>query len=209
MSQTVLIAFATRAGSTPEIAHAVGETLAARGFNVDVQPVRQVRSLQAYDAVILGSPIRVGNWLPEATAFVRTFQADLNRLPVALFTGPLEHRHLVCLLALADVAVVPSIFPEAFGMVAAEAAAAGCPPLVARHSGLAEIADALEEAYPPRYRRLASFVSGDSIDLADKLHDLLLLSPAQRRELGAAARKVAAERWSWGSVARRLLHPFE
>ncbi len=87
MSQTVLIAFATRAGSTPEIAHAVGETLAARGFNVDVQPVRQVRSLQAYDAVILGSPIRVGNWLPEATAFVRTFQADLNRLPVALFTA--------------------------------------------------------------------------------------------------------------------------
>ena len=56
-----------------------------------------------------------------------------------LFTGPLEHRHLVHLLPLADLCVVPSIFPEAFGMVAAEAAAAGCPPLVARHSGLAEI----------------------------------------------------------------------
>ncbi len=150
----------------------------------------------------------------EARAVIVGFGDYRRRLeelatPRALFTGPLEHRHLVCLLALADVAVVPSIFPEAFGMVAAEAAAAGCPPLVARHSGLAEIADALEEAYPPRYRRLASFVSGDSIDLADKLHDLLLLSPAQRRELGAAARKVAAERWSWGSVARRLLHPFE
>ena len=62
----------------------------------------------------------------------------------ALFTGPLEHRHLVHLLALADACVVPSIFPEAFGMVAAEAAAAGCPPLVARHSGLAEIAEGLE-----------------------------------------------------------------
>ncbi len=66
----------------------------------------------------------------------------------ALFTGPLEHRHLVHLLALADACVVPSIFPEAFGMVAAEAAAAGCPPLVARHSGLAEVAAGLEEAYP-------------------------------------------------------------
>ena len=66
----------------------------------------------------------------------------------ALFTGPLEHRHLRHLLALADACVVPSIFPEAFGMVAAEAAAAGCPPLVARHSGLAEVAAGLEVAYP-------------------------------------------------------------
>ena len=48
--------------------------------------------------------------------------------------------------------VVPSIFPEAFGMVAAEAAAAGSPPLVARHSGLEEIADGLEAEYPPEYR---------------------------------------------------------
>src|SRR5262249_44361642 len=61
-----------------------------------------------------------------------------------LFPGPLEPRPLVHLLPLADAAVVPSIFPEAFGMVAAEAAAAGCPPLVARHSGLAEIAAGLE-----------------------------------------------------------------
>ena len=75
------------------------------------------------------------------------YRAELEQqaegLPV-LFTGPLEHRHLVHLLALADVAVVPSIFPEAFGMVAAESAAAGCPPIVANHSGLAEIAQGLE-----------------------------------------------------------------
>jgi glycosyltransferase involved in cell wall biosynthesis len=66
-----------------------------------------------------------------------------------VFTGQLEHRHLVHLLPLCDAAVVPSIFPEAFGMVAAEAAAAGCPPHVARHSGLAEIAAGLETEYPP------------------------------------------------------------
>jgi len=127
----------------------------------------------------------------------------------ALFTGPLEHRHLVNLLPLADVAVVPSIFPEAFGMVAAEAAAAGCPPLVARHSGLAEIAEGLEAAYPERHRRLASFTTGDSIELAEKLHDLLALPPSERALLGATARRVAAERWSWPSVAKRLLEPFE
>ena len=80
--------------------------------------------------------------------------------PDVLFTGALEHRHLVHLLALADACVVPSIFPEAFGMVAAEAAAAGCPPLVARHSGLAEIAAGLEDAYPAHLRDLAAFTTG-------------------------------------------------
>ncbi len=125
-----------------------------------------------------------------------------------LFTGPLEHRHLVQLLPLSDAVVVPSIFPEAFGMVAAEAAAAGVPPLVARHSGLAEVAARLEEAYPERHRSLAAFTSGDSIELAEKLHDLLQLSPAERAVLGAAARRVAEERWSWKSVAEGLLAPF-
>jgi glycosyltransferase involved in cell wall biosynthesis len=126
-----------------------------------------------------------------------------------LFTGPLEHRHLVHLIPLADAVVVPSIFPEAFGMVAAEAASAGCPPLVARHSGLAEIAEGLEAAYPAQARDLTSFAQGDSVELAEKLHALLALDTAQRRELGAAARRVAVERWSWDGVASRLLEPFE
>ena len=70
-----------------------------------------------------------------------------------LFTGALEHRHLVHLLPLADVSVVPSIFPEAFGMVAAEAASAGVPPLVADHSGLAEVAAGIAAEYPAASRR--------------------------------------------------------
>jgi glycosyltransferase involved in cell wall biosynthesis len=139
------------------------------------------------------------------------YRHELERIAPArtLFTGPLEHRHLVHLIPLADVAVVPSIFPEAFGMVAAEAAAAGCAPLVARHSGLEEIALGLEETYPADLRRLASFETGDSLDLGDKLHDLLALSPERRRELGEAARRVAVEKWSWAGVAARLLEPFQ
>jgi glycosyltransferase involved in cell wall biosynthesis len=125
--------------------------------------------------------------------------------PRTLFTGPLEHRHLAHLLPLADVTVVPSIFPEAFGMVAAEAAAAGSPPLVARHSGLAEIADGLEAEYPAPRRHLASFATGDVEDLTAKLTELLQLAPDERMELGAAAREAAVERWSWSSVAQRLL----
>jgi glycosyltransferase involved in cell wall biosynthesis len=122
-----------------------------------------------------------------------------------LFTGPLEHRHLVHLLALADACVVPSIFPEAFGMVAAEAAAAGCPPLVARHSGLAEVAVGLEAEYPPAQRHLTSFATGDADDLRAKLGELLALPPSEREAVSAAARRAAVERWSWASVADRLL----
>jgi glycosyltransferase involved in cell wall biosynthesis len=127
--------------------------------------------------------------------------------PGTLFTGPLEHRHLAHLLPLADVTVVPSIFPEAFGMVAAEAAAAGSPPLVARHSGLAEIAEGLEAEYPAEYGHLASFATGDPVDLAAKLEELLALPAGVRAQLGAAARRAAVERWSWTSVAARLLEP--
>ena len=135
------------------------------------------------------------------------YRAELERAAPAgtLFTGPLEHRHLVHLLPLADVAVVPSIFPEAFGMVAAEAAAAGVPPLVARHSGLAEIAAGLEAAYPEELRHLASFERGDVRDLTSKLGELLALPSATRRELGSAARKAVVELWSWSSVGERLL----
>jgi glycosyltransferase involved in cell wall biosynthesis len=129
--------------------------------------------------------------------------------PRTLFTGALEHRHLVHLLPLADATVVPSIFPEAFGMVAAEAAAAGSPPLVARHSGLAEVAAGLEEEYPERFRHLASFETGDALDLARKLNELLALSPADRAELQRAGRKAVVDRWSWASVAQRLLEPIE
>jgi glycosyltransferase involved in cell wall biosynthesis len=92
-------------------------------------------------------------------------------------------------------------------MVAAEAAAAGSPPLVARHSGLAEVAAGLEEEYPERLRHLASFASGDAADLRRKLAELLALGPADHEALREAARRAVVDRWSWQSVAQRLLEP--
>lgn len=86
MPQRLLIAYATRAGSTAEVAAALGHTLAARGFIVDVKPIKHHPVLSGCDAVLLGSAIRMGRWLPEAVAFVQANQAALNRLPVALFT---------------------------------------------------------------------------------------------------------------------------
>lgn len=146
----------------------------------------------------------------DARAVVVGFGPERARLQAAagervLFTGALEHRHLGHLWALADVSVTPSVFPEAFGMVAAEAAACGSPPLVARHSGLAEIAAQIERSYPQGCRHLASFRRGDAADLAGRLAELLALPPARWQELSAAARATVVREWSWEHVAARIL----
>ena len=88
---------------------------------------------------------------------------------------------------------------------AAEAAAAGCPPLVALHSGLAEIATGLAAAYPERLRELVGFENGNAQELQVRLQRLLSLPAADRAALRAAAREAVVERWSWAGVAGRLL----
>ncbi len=135
------------------------------------------------------------------------YREELERAapPGTLFTGALEHRHLMHLLPLVDACVVPSIFPEAFGMVAAESAASGVPPLVARHSGLAAVAEGIEAEYPEELRHLVAFEKGNVAELGVKLRELLTLDPSVRAELGAAARRAVVKRWSWSSVGERLL----
>jgi len=178
-------------GDRPTVVY-FGKLLYNKGVHVLLEALRDVDAR----AVIVG----FGDYR-------ETLEAAAGR--DVLFTGPLEHRHLVHLLALADATVVPSIFPEAFGMVAAEAAAAGSPPLVARHSGLAEIADGLEQEYPSHLRHLASFTTGDAVELAAKLRELLSLPEADRAAVREAARHATVSRWSWAGVARRLLEPFD
>ena len=136
-------------------------------------------------------------------------ELEASAPPRTTFTGALEHRHLRHLIPLVDVAVVPSIFPEAFGMVAAEAAACGTPPVVARHSGLAEVADGLEAEYAPAHRGLASFETGNAAELAAKLRAVLALLPEDRAALGDAARRAVVAQWSWTRVAARLLEPLQ
>jgi glycosyltransferase involved in cell wall biosynthesis len=125
--------------------------------------------------------------------------------PGTLFTGALEHRHLRHLLPLCDVAVVPSIFPEAFGMVAAEAAAAGVLPVVSAHSGLAEVAAGIGEEVGPAIAPLLSFPAGDASLLRERLASILALRSERRGELGLAARRAVESRWSWRIIAARLL----
>jgi glycosyltransferase involved in cell wall biosynthesis len=176
------------AGDVPTVVY-FGKLIRNKGVQVLLSALREVDCR----AVIVG-------FGPNRAEFER--QAEGLR---ALFTGPLEHRHLVHLIAFADAAVVPSIFPEAFGMVAAEAAAAGCPPVVAHHSGLAEVAQGLDGYYPQGLGRLASFPNGDEAQLAERLNAILGLSDADRAVVRAAARQAAVELWSWTSVAERIL----
>jgi len=86
VNNRILVTYATCAGSTAEIATAIAETLAARGYSADLKPVNEKPDLTGYAAVVLGSAIRMGRWLPEAVYFVKAHQTTLNAMPVALFT---------------------------------------------------------------------------------------------------------------------------
>lgn len=81
----ILVTYATRAGSTFEVAERVAEVLRAAGAIVDVKPVPAVHELKGYDAVVVGSAIRMGRWLPEAVAFVQAHHEALSHIPTAYF----------------------------------------------------------------------------------------------------------------------------
>jgi glycosyltransferase involved in cell wall biosynthesis len=138
----------------------------------------------------------------------RTYAEAAAALPARVtWVGRLEHDELADLLPAAEAMVVPSTFPEAFGMVAAEAAACGALPVVARHSGLAEVAETLAGAVPEAARPLLGFDLGPQAvpELAAALTGWL----EAPEELRAAAREamvaITRERYSWDGVARTVL----
>jgi len=82
----ILIAYATKAGSTSEVAAEIGRVVESKGdCKVDVYPVGELKEVGGYDAVIIGSAIRVGKWLPEAIEFVEKHRDALSQVPVAFF----------------------------------------------------------------------------------------------------------------------------
>jgi glycosyltransferase involved in cell wall biosynthesis len=122
-----------------------------------------------------------------------------------VLTGRLEHAELAPLLAMAEAQVVPSTFPEAFGMVAAEAAACGALPVSTDHSGLAEVTRTLAGAVPPAARPWLSFANGDVRGLADRLIAWLCAPEDVRAPTRDGLVRVARERYSWEGVARSVL----
>jgi glycosyltransferase involved in cell wall biosynthesis len=152
---------------------------------------------------------------PEALAWLR----EVRDIPIeavrdpgpavgdrdATFTGRLDHRYAPDACAAMDVMVVPSILPEAFGMVAAEGAAAGALPLVARRSGLGEVGAALESAI--ERPGLLTFDPGPGAvpRLASALDRILGLPAGERDELRRAVSAFVGRTWTWDRTAVGLL----
>ena len=89
MSDTILVAYATRYGSTQEVAQRVAATLRESGLEVALEPMRQVRTLEGYSAVVLGAPLYIGRWLKDMKRFLSRHREALAQRPVAIFTlGP-------------------------------------------------------------------------------------------------------------------------
>ena len=85
MTRKILIAYATRCGSTAEVADAIGDVLREAGAEVDVRSVEAVGDVSAYQAAVLGTAVRVGACLPSVAHFVQTHRDALIKMPVALF----------------------------------------------------------------------------------------------------------------------------
>ena len=86
MSNRILVAYASRTGSTADVAKAIGAALAESGAQIEVLPVQDVTDLAPYRAVVVGSAIRKSKWLPEAMQFIQTHRAVLAKKPFAMFT---------------------------------------------------------------------------------------------------------------------------
>ena len=87
--QKVLIAYATMAGSTAEIAEEIGKILRQTGYVVEVKRVDDILDITDYTAAVIGSPIHSKAWRSEAIEFVRTYRHALSKIPVAYFTSSL------------------------------------------------------------------------------------------------------------------------
>jgi len=165
--------------------------LAARGRELEGGPAAPLPYLQAFLARL---PPGYAERAREAAGSVA-------------FAGRLEHTEVGMLVPACDALVFPSTFPEAFGMVAAEAAAAGVLPVSAAHSGAAEVSRELARGLPAEVRGLVSFPLGEGAvpAIAERVSRWLGLDEGTRERARRALRATAERLWSWEGVARGVL----
>ncbi len=85
MTARILVAYASRKGSTAGIAQAIGKELTIEGYTVDVSEMKLITSLAGYNAVVIGAPVYTGKVTGDVAAFVSTNKDELSRVPVAGF----------------------------------------------------------------------------------------------------------------------------
>jgi glycosyltransferase involved in cell wall biosynthesis len=181
----------TRALSQGAMEDAKQLALAGRSIEEPGAPAQPLRHLLAFFDGLSGDQL---------ARYMRAASALEDRV---VLTGRLDHEELAELLPACEALVVPSTFPEAFGMVAAEAAACGVLPVSAAHSGLAEVTDVLAGVVPEPVTALLSFPIDDHAvqALAACVVGWLAADPDVRRSTRAGLVRAARERWSWNGVA--------
>jgi glycosyltransferase involved in cell wall biosynthesis len=197
-----IVGFGTYRDALGRLAAALGRgdldearEIAARGRELEGGPAGELTYLASFLDRLRGD---------ERTSYVR---AAVDAMPRVTFTGRLEHSDLPALLPACAAQVVPSTFPESFGMVAVEAAACGTLPVSAAHSGLREVTRMFEPAVEADVRPLLSFEPGPGAirDIADRLTRWLELPPARREAARAALAALARERYGWERVAEGVI----
>jgi glycosyltransferase involved in cell wall biosynthesis len=186
------IARAGRALEGTDLGASIDEDAAAERRSASAPPLRY---LLAFLAGLTGET---------RERYLRAAQALSERV---VFCGRLEHDELVELLPACEALVVPSTFPEAFGMVAAEGAACGALPVSAAHSGLAEVSDVLARAVPAQAARWLSFAVDDHAvpSLAECLTGWLLADARLRAQTRAGLVAAVRQHWSWEGVAQGVV----
>ncbi len=194
------------------------ERLLARLGEGDLEGAKEIaragRSLEAQDGVdvLAGDPLPLSHLLAfldslsqaEADAYCAPARALAERV---VFTGRLDHEELVDVLPACEALVVPSTFPEAFGMVAAEAAACGVLPVSAAHSGLAEVSETISREVPLEASSWLSFPVDDLAvrAIAERLVGWLEADRSLKARTREALVSVVREHWSWEGVARGVV----
>jgi glycosyltransferase involved in cell wall biosynthesis len=179
-------------GRAGRLLEAQGEGLTDAPQAIDSVPLRHLLAF-------LGSLSDV-----EAEAYRVAARAIGERI---VFTGRLDHEELADVLPACQALVVPSTFPEAFGMVAAEAAACGALPISAGHSGLAEVSEVIAHEVPPEVAGWLSFPVDDHAvrAIAERVVGWLQADRASKARTRSALVSVVHERWSWEGVARGVI----
>ena len=183
--------------------------VAARGRGYEGQDRRPTPSAATSTAAESSPPSQL---LPILSGFLEDppegyAEAARGAAGTMLVGGRLEHDEVADVMPAAETFAMPSTWPEAFGMVAAESAACGVPPVSADHSGMREVARLLGEALDPGLSRLLSFPVGPGAvqALAERLDGWLALDPAARHRAGLALSRRVDELWSWEGVARAVI----